>query len=465
MIEAEHLGFGATDTGVQLLKDISLCIGPGERIGIIGPSGSGKTTLALHLAGLHRVGLAGSTTGHLRLKGRDCAATGCEGFAGVVLQNPELQLFCQTVEEEVELGLRSRPGRFDRPAEIERLLGLFGLGNMRHHEVATLSLGWKQRLSIASMLALGPQVLVLDEPTSYLDESAADELFAVLADQAAEGLTVLVVEHDVPRLLSWATRIIAMRMGVVVFDGSAEAYHRECTQPVLDERDYAQEFVCRSGRLLCLEDVSFAYPAGAVAVQDVSLRVSAGEVVALVGPNGSGKSTLLALMKGLLQPDKGSVAEPPSGPHMDSVALVFQNPDSQLFAHSAYEECAFLPRNQDLPEADVNHRTRRALAQVGISNAAERVPLSLSYGEKRRLTLASVLSGRWDLLCLDEPTVGLDRQCVIDLAEILMQTAARGGAVLLATHDPAIVRLAATRVVKMQSGRIVADSPCHRGEG
>ena len=120
---------------------------------------------------------------------------------------------------------------------------------------------------------------------------------------------------------------------------------------------------------------------------------------------------------------------------MDAVGLVFQNPDSQLFAHSVFEECSFLPRNQNFPPDEVTTRTRQALTQVGLQSHADRAPFSLSYGEKRRLTLASTLSGRSTVLCLDEPTVGLDRDCLAQVAGILSQVSAQGGAVLLATHD------------------------------
>jgi energy-coupling factor transport system ATP-binding protein len=514
LINAEKLGFQTDDTGAELLADVSLRIRPGERVGIVGPSGAGKTTLALHLAGLHGVGLAGRTTGTLRLKDQDCTPSGCQGFAGVVLQNPEIQLFCETVEEEIALGLKHRVGTFDAAAEMQRLLGLFDLGKVRDHPVATLSLGWKQRLSLVSMLALGPDILLLDEPTSYLDESAANELFTVLAAQAALGLTILVVEHEVPRLLPWATRILAMRQGRIVFDGRPETYplppdsfvlneedspallktslapqlggesrvrglHTSCCHPHptlsrTRERENNSLFSTEQGRpprshenvpvRLSLEHVTFAYAGSTPVVHDLSLRVTAGEVVAIVGPNGSGKSTLLSLIKGLLEPEEGRIAGPSPGPRMDTIGLVFQNPDSQLFAHSVYEECAFLPRNLGLSDSEIGRRTAGALARVGIGRHAERVPFSLSYGEKRRLTLASVLSGQPAVLCLDEPTVGLDWECVRDLAATLRQFGAEGGAVLLATHDLAIARLAATRIVTLDGGRVTGDTLTHRWE-
>ena len=454
------MSFQAAGTHAPLLEDISLQIEQGERVGIIGPSGSGKTTLGLHLTGLQRVALLGHTSGHLWLDGRDCTQNGCEGFAGVVLQNPEIQLFGETVEEEISLSLQHRSGDFDRQRELDRCLNLFDLGAVRDRPVATLSLGWKQRLSVASMLALDPKVLLLDEPTSYLDKQTADLLFDVLAAQASTNrLTVLLIEHDLPRLLPWASRLVAMRQGQIVFDGPPAAYSRQ-SRLLTEFPDAIGE--AHSGRdaerVLSLEQVSFGYNGCRAALDSISLAVAAGEIVAVVGPNGSGKTTLLNLVKGLLEPDHGRIVCAGAADRMDAVGLVFQNPDSQLFAHSVFEECSFLPRNQNCSPHGISSRTHQALAQVDLQSQAERVPFSLSYGEKRRLTLASTLSGQSTVLCLDEPTVGLDDDCLIQVARVLRQFSAQGGAVLLATHDPDFVRAVATRIVTLRAGRIADDT-------
>ena len=459
------MSFQAAGTEAPLLEDISLQIEQGERVGIIGPSGSGKTTLALHLTGLHRVALLGHTSGHLWLDGRECAQHGCEGFAGVVLQNPEIQLFAETVEEEISISLQHRTGDFDRQRELDRCLDLFDLASVREHRVATLSLGWKQRLSVASMLALDPKVLLLDEPTSYLDEPTADLLFDALAVLAKNnGLTVLVIEHDLSRLVPWASRLVAMRQGRIVFDRPPADYSPP-SRLSTELPDAVRDAPSRPGGkcVLSLEQVSFAYNGCGATLDNVSLAVAAGEIVAVVGPNGSGKTTLLNLVKGLLEPDDGRIICAGAAARMDAVGLVFQNPDSQLFAHSAFEECSFLPRNQKFSAHDVSNRTRQALTQVGLQSLAERVPFSLSYGEKRRLTLASTLSGRSTVLCLDEPTVGLDDDCLIQVARVLRQFSAQGGAVLLATHDADFVKAVATRVVALRAGRIVEDAPRQGG--
>lgn len=475
LIRAERLGFAAAGTPEPLLADISLSIRPGERVGIAGPSGSGKTTLGLHLAGLHRTALLGHTSGRLWLDSHECANAGLRGFAGVVLQNPEIQLFGDTVEEEIALSLEQRQDEFDPGRELARWLDLFDLRAVRDRPVATLSLGWKQRLSVAGMLALAPKVLLLDEPTSYLDAASADLLFRVLAEQTArDGLTVLLIEHDLARLRPWASRLLGLERGRLVFDGLPQAYPAPALPQPAGHRSRNSAPTSKPPPttppgalpLLSVEQVSFQYHTAASVLNEVSFALFPGEIVALTGANGSGKSTLLELIKGLLAPCKGKIrfnGFPQPASRMAGISLVFQNPDHQLFAHTIFDECAFLPRNQALASELVYTRTRQALARVGLQQHPAQAPFSLSYGQKRRLTLASVLSGDCALLCLDEPTVGLDLECLADLAALLLELSRNGLAILLATHDREFVRAVATRELFLEPGGVARNLPCQGG--
>lgn len=434
MIAAKALNHHARDSQARLLKDVDLHIQAGERIGIVGPSGSGKTTLALHLGGLHAIALEGRSTGSLSLGGEECIQAGRRGFAGFVLQNPENQFFCDRVEDEVAFGGGS-------PERIDGLLERTGLAAFREADPATLSLGWKQRLSIAGMLAREPSVLILDEPTNYLDAPSADELFACL--EAGGARITLLVDHGEARLRRWATRLLRVEAGRLVEDGPPEAVAWPAPLPELPALPAPGE------PLLLCEGLSFAHGQDAPLFTDFELTLRAGEIVALQGPNGSGKSTLLRLAKGLLRPTRGRIRVASGRPLMGEVGLVFQNPDEQLFALTVAEECAFLPRNQGHSQAEARRMARETLARMGLGPLAGRLPFSLSYGEKRRLTLASVLVGRPPVLCLDEPTAALDRPNLAILAELLHAHAAGGGAVLFATHDQAFARAVAGRTIQL----------------
>lgn len=212
-----------------------------------------------------------------------------------------------------------------------------------------------------------------------------------------------------------------------------------------------------------VENLSFSYPDGHRALRDVSLSVAPGEKVALLGPNGAGKSTLILHLNGILRVQSGSVCvagitvgEKTLGRVRAAVGLVFQNPDDQLFSPTVFDDVAFGPIYQGLPEAEVKALVREALAAVGMDDYAHRVSHHLSTGEKKRIAIASVLSMRPEILVLDEPTAGLDpraRRGLINLIRDLPQT------MLIATHDIRMVVELFQRSVIMDAGAIVADGP------
>ena len=214
-----------------------------------------------------------------------------------------------------------------------------------------------------------------------------------------------------------------------------------------------------------VEHVSFAYPDGRQALRDVSLRIASGEKAALIGPNGAGKSTLLLHLNGLLEPTAGRVRVcglDVRGEHLSAVraavGLVFQDPNDQLFCPTVFEDVAFGPLYQGLPEDEVRARVAAALAAVGMDGFAPRSSYRLSLGEKKRIALATVLSLRPEILALDEPSAGLDpraRRSLIRLLNTVHPT------LLIATHDLELVREVCGRVILLDDGRIFADGPSH----
>ncbi|RME77218.1 MAG: ABC transporter ATP-binding protein, partial [Chloroflexi bacterium] len=236
--------------------------------------------------------------------------------------------------------------------------------------------------------------------------------------------------------------------------------------PIIHETDKVPDLpAAAEDPALLVEQLNFAYPDGHVALRGVSLKVSAGEKVALVGPNGAGKSTLMLHLNGILQ-GNGSIRVaglPLTKENLPliraRVGLVFQNPDDQLFSPTVFEDVAFGPLHMGLPEEEVRARVARALEQVGMAAYADRLSHHLSMGEKKRIAIATVLSMEPDLLVLDEPTAGLDpraRRSLIHLLRRLPLT------MLVSTHDMLMVRELFPRMVIMDEGRIVADGPTDR---
>lgn len=458
MIEASNLCFMTSDTGEQILKGISLSIRAGDRIGITGSSGSGKSTLGFHLCGLHKNALVGTSTGSLVLNGRECIDRDYPGFAGIVLQNPETQLFCETVREEIALGPENmgKTGH-EVQAITDRMLRLFNLEGFSDSKVSTLSHGLKQRLSIASMLAVEPRVLLLDEPTNFLDTPSSDRLFETLKRlNEHSGLIVIVIEHNDERLASFASRIVRLENGRVA---AIECPRKTRSAPHRRARaGSVRKVPARTERAVEIRGLSFGYDKRRMVINDFSLDFYCGEITAILGENGSGKTTLLKLIKGLLKPGRGSITTAGDGRPMDTVSLVFQDPDSQLFAHSVEEECGYLLKNRKTPHDEINRRVDAILGSLGLGGTNPRLPFTLSYGEKRRLTIASMLVGECPVVCLDEPTVALDWQNLEILGGLLSRLASENKSVIFSTHDLRFASRTADRFITLKDGALACDS-------
>ncbi|MBN1966260.1 MAG: ABC transporter ATP-binding protein [Anaerolineae bacterium] len=470
-----------TLSGVAALRDVSLAIEPGEFVLISGPSGSGKSTLARALAGLLRSQAAAQVTGEAQVGGLDVlhappAATAQQ--VGIVFQNPRAQLFNLTVEEELacgpcNLGLDAAAVQKRVAWAVEAL----GLGPLLGRRLDTLSGGATQRVAIGAVLAMGAQVLILDEPTSSLDVSGTRQVVNALRRLHEEqGTTILLIEHRLGEVAHLATRAVLLEAGRVVADGpSADilgdrdllrrlGMRRPAPEPVTDWAELLHENGHHAGAnrpLLCLEHIEAGYGRSTV-LHDINLSLWPGEFVALVGENGAGKSTLAMVATGLMRPQRGTVTLNGGGKvrlGLD-VSLLFQNPLDQLFCDTVDEEIAFGPHNYRCFSADQHAQTLDRCALAGVRT---RPVHALSAGQQQRVALGAVLALRPALLMLDEPTLGQDWGHLERLMTFLTQlNREEGTAILMITHDYKLVHRYADRVVLMRAGRIVADGrPVH----
>jgi cobalt/nickel transport system ATP-binding protein len=230
--------------------------------------------------------------------------------------------------------------------------------------------------------------------------------------------------------------------------------------PISRSRRSSLQAARDGGPLLLIQNLSFSYPGGNVALRDVSLRMNRGEKIAIVGPNGAGKSTLMLHLNGILSGDgrvqvAGLEVTKPNLPIIRAkVGLVFQNPDDQLFSPTVFEDVAFGPLHMGLPEEEVRRRVDQALEQVGMSDYRDRLSHHLSAGEKKRISIATVLSMQPELLAFDEPSAGLDPRARRNLIQLLQKLPLT---TLVSTHDMLMVHELFPRMVIMDQGRIVAD--------
>ncbi|MEZ5075108.1 MAG: ATP-binding cassette domain-containing protein [Solirubrobacterales bacterium] len=475
------------------LDGIDLRLEPGELAVLAGRSGSGKSTLLRAACGLVPHFHGGEVAGAVTVGGRSTRDAGPAELArsvGFVAQEPETQVVSTTVRAELELPLELRgAGPVEIARAVEETALALAIEPLLGRTTDSLSGGELQRVALGAALVTGPPLLLLDEPTSQLDPVAGDELIALLRRLNEEwGVTVLLGEHRLERCLAAADRVVAIDRGRLLYDGPPEAFGRaalgaapELATPVTrlfqlagidaspvtvkeararlragagpapapvprpaetqrpSRRASGSALSCRRLR------VELRGEAGPRAVlRGLDLDVDPGERVALMGPNGAGKTTLLRTAAGVLAAAGGSIAVP------DGAAMLGQRPDDYFVRERVDEE---LPGSAG----------RAALAAVGLDVPGSADPRDLSGGERQRLALAIAMAGRGaggepsGLVCLDEPTRGLDRARKDDLAGWIAELAGRGAGLLVATHDVEFAARFASRVVLLARGRAIAD--------
>ena len=423
----DHLTFFYPGGGPPALSDVSLELAAGEVIALLGPSGSGKSTLLRALAGLVPHFHGGSFAGRVAAAGLDTRMTRPAELAGrvaTVVQDPEDQVVMARVANEVAFGLENLG---TAPAEIwprvDEALAAVDALHLRDRLTFELSGGELQRVCLASALAVRPELILLDEPTSQLDPDGAERFLA-----AADGLgsAVVLSEQRIDRALSLATRVLFVEGGRLLLDAPRD---EACDWLAANRPRYAPGAVnpppspaTEGSPVLNIADVSYAYSPGVLVLDELNLEVRRGEVLVLEGPNGSGKTTLAKIMAGLLQPDSGRIER------VGRVGLLLQDPGRYLVRETVLDEAA-------LAVGGDRTRARGALGRVGLDALVERHPRDLSSGERERLGLAAVAVAEPDLLILDEPTRGIDPDRKAAIAAWLEDYASGGRAVLVATHD------------------------------
>jgi energy-coupling factor transport system ATP-binding protein len=475
----ERFTYRYPDAASPALRDVSLRIGPGEFVVLAGGTGSGKSTLLRAACGLVPHFHGGEVAGRVETAGLDTRTHGpaeLAAVAGTLFQDPETQVVMGTVAAELAFPLENR-GLPDAAVArgVEEAALALGIGHLLDRSTHELSGGELQRVALGAALAGRPRLVLLDEPTSQLDPVAGDELLGVLRRLNEEwGTAVVLSEHRLERCLSAADRVVALRDGAVACDADPHAFldwaHEHAPElqtpgarlfalaglrplpvSVKDARrtlgarapepthapEQAGARAARGEPVVSVKGAWLEIAGGPAILRGVSLELRAGERVALMGRNGAGKSTLLRMLAGLAEPTRGRIRR------AGRVALLMQHPGDYALHDRVADE---------LPAA--------ALAAAGLADRADRHPRDLSGGERQRLALAIVLEGeRPAVVCLDEPTRGMDRAHKDALAALLRGLAERGSAVLVATHDAEFAAAFAERTVLLGAGRPVADAP------
>ncbi|MFP7168920.1 ABC transporter ATP-binding protein [Terribacillus sp. 7520-G] len=495
ILEVDQLTVAFAEESSPTLSKLSFRMLEGDSMLLLGPSGSGKSTLTYCLNGLYPKELDGEMSGDIFFAGtniEDYKSGKINLEVGTVFQDPETQFCMLTVEDEIAFGLENKKlpaGMMD--AEIDRVLHLVGLQHRRKDRIHTLSGGQKQKVALAAVLALQPKLLILDEPTANLDPAASKDLVQTIRRlQEQQDITLLIIEHNIDYWLPIVNRALLLdRDGTLFFDGALDdainlydeelgrrgiwlpeavrlAKQAQLPKPWpltinllpdgLQFQASAAETIQSRDKLIRMENAVFQHQEK-VLLNIPSLDIQQGEFLAITGKNGSGKTLLSKLLTGLLKPNDGTVeflgkrlSRWKTDELYRQIGYVFQNPEHQFLTDSVWGEIAF---GQEINEG----RIQDILEEIQLAAQADRHPFALSQGQKRRLSVATMLVQEPQLLVLDEPTFGQDSHTTDVLMDLICKHHQRGCTIVMITHDMELVDRYATRVLIVEQGSIVQD--------
>ena len=497
-IDIDNLSFTYENRAAPALDHVNLRVEEREFVLVAGASGSGKSTLLKCVNGLIPHRYVGEHVGDVRLRDKPVTSSTLQELSlvvGTVLQEPDKQLVSSTVEDDVAFG----PCNLALPhseieSRVKSSLAALGILELRERSIFALSGGQRQRLAIAGVLAMHPEIVLFDEPLANLDSNGVGLMRDVFADLRQQGKTIVVAEHRTEEVLrANPTRVVVFDKGRVVADSPnpdvliefadvlktpveyalrKQLPDRERGTPIQSllpdlSQAYRPSRIAERGReLIRIDDLTFDYPAGVRALDQVTLSISEGERIALLGNNGAGKSTLALNIMGLLEPTRGRVLVSGKDTRELSVSevakivgIVFQNPFSMLFAKTVREELAFGPKNFGVSSREISDFIPQVAAQCTIDHLLDKSPFASSFGEKKRICVGSVLTMQPRCIILDEPTAGQDYRSYSEFMTFIGSLGERVRSFIVITHDTDLAVEYADRAIILKDGRVVADGP------
>ncbi|MFM2582353.1 ABC transporter ATP-binding protein [Vibrio campbellii] len=514
-IEFSNFSFRYESLDKPTLKNINLRIEKGEKIVIIGPSGSGKSTLGQCLNGLIPHAIKGETSGKLTINGQDTAPFDMHQFTeqvGTVLQDTDSQFVGLSIGEDIAFALENQlMSNIDMYPLVKATAKMVDLEQMLDRSPHDLSGGQKQRVSLAGILVDDVDILLFDEPLAALDPKTGKKTIEIIDELHREtGKTIIIIEHRLEDVLHRSVdRIILMESGAIIADTTPDEI---LASPLLEEYGIREplylsalkEAGCaiegdakpsslttlplaqyqtavstwfeaskatnvekQAETLLAVRNLTYSYDGEKNALEDVSFDVKRGEFVSVLGKNGSGKSTITKLVMGVIEPDQGSMIlngqdlnELTIFERSQKVGVVMQNPNHMISHHMIFDEVAFGLRNRGVEEKQVEAKVLEVLELCGLSKYRHWPIEALSYGQKKRVTIASILALEPELLILDEPTAGQDyRNYTSMLSFIEKLNRELGITVMIISHDMHLVLEYTTRSIVIADSKLISDAP------
>ncbi|HHB1595382.1 TPA: ABC transporter ATP-binding protein [Vibrio campbellii] len=514
-IEFSNFSFRYESLDKPTLKNINLRIEKGEKIVIIGPSGSGKSTLGQCLNGLIPHAIKGETSGQLTINGQDTAPFDMHQFTeqvGTVLQDTDSQFVGLSIGEDIAFALENQlMSNIDMYPLVKATAKMVDLEQMLDRSPHDLSGGQKQRVSLAGILVDDVDILLFDEPLAALDPKTGKKTIEIIDELHREtGKTIIIIEHRLEDVLHRSVdRIILMESGEIIADTTPDEI---LASPLLEEygireplylsalkeagcaiegdakpsslstlpltqyqtavstwfeASKATNVETQTETLLAVRNLTYSYDGEKNALEDVNFDVKRGEFVSVLGKNGSGKSTITKLVMGVIEPDQGSMIlngqdlnELTIFERSQKVGVVMQNPNHMISHHMIFDEVAFGLRNRGVEENQIEAKVLEVLGLCGLSKYRHWPIEALSYGQKKRVTIASILALEPELLILDEPTAGQDyRNYTSMLSFIEKLNRELGITVMIISHDMHLVLEYTTRSIVIADSKLIADAP------
>ncbi|WP_066456037.1 ABC transporter ATP-binding protein [Anaerotruncus rubiinfantis] len=519
LIRFDHVSYTYPGVDTPAVRDVSLSINEGEIVLITGPSGAGKTTLCSMLNRMIPESYGGEVKGTVSIKGADLSeySVGQMAFiSGMLFQDPSGQLTCPTVGDEIAFGPENRGLPVEEiNALIDRYIGYVNMRHLIDRPPQALSGGQQQSVAYAAVLAMEPEIYILDEPTSNLDPLGSDLVFSLIKKVTGDkNKTAIIVEHKLEKIIDMVDRLVVMDKGRIVFDGKPEqvlTHYRELMEIGVAAPQIIQVFnrlkdagkadlalttnlakavAELSGALpgklpqerldtvgegfpeparyekpvIEVRGLRFGYNSEVEVLHGIDMDIYEGEFLSIVGQNGSGKTTIVKHFNGLLKPTGGSVKvfgtetrDTTVAGLSQKVGYCFQNPDHQIFSSVVRDEICYGPKNLGWPQEKIDKTVGEVGKMLHIDDLFDQNPYNLSKGQRQQIAVAAILAMEPDVLIVDEPTTGQDpRQSheMMDMVKWLNKELHK--TIVVITHDMSIAAEYSDRIIVMHNGTVIA---------
>lgn len=482
LFKLDNFSFVYNTNQTASINQLSLSIYENEITILMGASGSGKSTLALCLNGLYPESVEGTTKGTFLYNGKNIAEYPrgvINQEVGIVFQDPESQFCMVRVEDELAFVLEnlSTP-RSEMKRKIKNVLQQIGMLEYRNTDIHHLSGGQKQKIALASVLLMEPRYIILDEPTANLDPMSKLEFIElIIGIQKKTNIGILIIEHQVDDWEIYADRLVVLskeshilidekpQTAFQVHQNMLREHQIAIPMKYLDNPSTMRKLSNKKSMPICLKVHQLHYYQSKFAIlSDISFSINQGEFIAILGENGAGKSTLLQCLIGLKKYHSGSILFQGTDLQVwdrktlsKHTGFVFQQPEHQFICDTVFDEVAFGMRLNNHSTSEINNRTIPLLRAFRLLDHQWKNPFTLSGGQKRRLSVATMLDETPDLLLFDEPTFGQDAHTTTELMNMILELQDQGTTIIFVTHDMDLVDTYCERALVMNNGKICFD--------